>query len=109
MPVLAAHVTVFNRKGIMVAFAPGDEPPPWAAKLITNPKAWATPPAEDTDASNPSPVSDGGGGAPPALAGPDSGRDRWADYARSCGVFAGDDDKRDEIVAALRRAGVPVE
>jgi len=46
---------------------------------------------------------------PPPLAGPGSGRARWAVYAVSHAVTIDDEMSRDEIVAACRERGVPVE
>lgn len=90
---LARHVALFDPKGNLRQFEPGDHPPAWAVKAITNPKAWESSSASD--------------GAEPA--GPNAGRDAWATYAASLDVDVTDDDKRDEIVAKIRDAGHPVE
>lgn len=113
MGALVSHVALFDEKGFLQQFGPGDEPPAWARKKLTNPKLWdSAPDVEESDGGqggegegNPS----GGGDEPPPLAGPGSGRDPWATYAGSHGVEVGEDDKRDEIVAKLREAGVRVE
>lgn len=47
------------------------------------------------------------GDAPPK-GGPGSGRDAWEAYAKANGVVVGEDDNRDDIVAAVAAAGVPV-
>ncbi|BDY33163.1 hypothetical protein [Mycolicibacterium mageritense] len=112
MAALVSHVALFDEKGFLQQFGPGDVPPAWARKKLTNPKLWDTPPAEEDESGqgggsegNPS----GGGDEPPPLAGPGSGRDPWATYAAKHGVAVTEDDKRDEIVAKLREAGVRVE
>nr|WP_046285019.1 hypothetical protein [Mycobacterium sp. UM_NZ2] len=107
---LARHVAVFDPKGNLRQFAPGDCPPAWAVKQITNPKAWGGPSESDGD----EPVgrhraAGGGGEGPPPLAGPNAGRDPWAKYARSLDVEVDEDDKRDVIVTKIRDAGHPVE
>lgn len=45
----------------------------------------------------------------PARAGRGSSRDAWAAYAAREGVAVGDDDTREDIIAALDAAGVPTE
>lgn len=55
---LAFSVAVLDEAGEPVWFAPGVDVPAWAAKLITNPSAWAEVGAddgEDTPAKAPSP------------------------------------------------------
>lgn len=120
MSTLITHVALFDEQGFLQQFGPGDQPPAWARKKLTNPKLWdqtpdgsepaaggdELPPATGT---GPAPVPAGGGDAPPPLAGNGSGRDRWAAYAAGHGVEVGEDDKRDEIVAKLREANIPVE
>lgn len=120
MPTLIAHVALFDEKGFLQQFGPGDEPPEWACKKLTNPKLWDQAPDDSEPAGGgdepPPPAGTGsdpvptvGGDAPPPLAGTGSGRDRWAAYAAGHGVQVGEDDKRDEIVAKLREANIPVE
>lgn len=111
MSTLVRHVALFDGKGVLQQFGPGDEPPAWAHKLLTNPKLWDTPPAEGGQGGrrHGTVVPSGGGEELPPLAGPGSGRDLWADYAAQHDVSVDDDDKRDEIVAKLREAGVRVE
>jgi len=158
MAALQAHVALFDKKGMLHSFGPGDVPPPWAAKKITNPKAWGgdSPAVDQPDDSEKdaeieqlkaeiarlqgaadSPAPDDGAGdedesdentgdedagagddqgngsvePPPPLAGPGSGRDLWAAYAAQFPdkVEVVEDDKRDDIVAKLRNASIPVE
>lgn len=45
----------------------------------------------------------------PPQSGPGSGKDVWAAYADSKGVEYDDDATRDEIIAACKAAGVPVD
>lgn len=108
-----------HRNGELVSFLPGDEVPEWAAALITNPYSrgehdspvvggvGATEP--DTPAEPPEPVEDDPpkvdvSGAPPRR-GPAASRQIWADFAESKGVQVQSDWKRDDIIAAMERAG----
>jgi hypothetical protein len=45
MATLNGFVHVTDDKGVTHVFGPADEVPTWAEALITNPKAWAEPPA----------------------------------------------------------------
>ncbi|WP_228973394.1 hypothetical protein [Streptomyces sp. DH12] len=45
MAKLATVVHVTDDKGVSHVLTPADEVPAWAASQITNPKAWAVPPA----------------------------------------------------------------
>lgn len=76
----------------------------------------ATPPVGTTDSSTDTTgaeVKSAGTPAsppPPPMGGPGSGREAWAAYASTRGVAVTDDMKsRDDIVAALKTAGVPTE
>lgn len=53
MAALQAYVAIFDKKGELHSFGPGDVPPPWAAKKITNPKAWGgdSPAVDEPDES----------------------------------------------------------
>lgn len=87
-------------------FGPGDTVPAAAAKLITNPKAWAeAPEPEDTKPDAAVPAADG----VPPRAGKGSSKDAWHAYASLHDVEHDPDATRDEIVAAVEAAGVPVE
>lgn len=96
-PRLASYVHVLNPDtDATESFGPDDQVPDWAARLITNPKAWA-------------------GGQPPELE-PKSkvptrrqGAKVWAGYAKDNGVDVAEDAERDDIIAALEKAGVPVQ
>lgn len=112
MGALVRHVALFDEKGILQQFAPGEEPPAWARKKLTNPALWDDAPDVVVDGDQGSEGSPSGDGdEPPPLAGPGSGRDPWAAYAAKFAdkVEVSEDDKRDEIVAKLREAGVRVE
>ena len=109
MSTLTGYIALFDDQGTLVQFSPGDDPPGWARKRITNPDLWDTPPAQADDPVPSTAATSGGGDEPPPLAGPGSGRDHWAAYAVRHGVTVSEDDKRDAIVDALRKAGVPVE
>lgn len=88
-----------------VVYGPDDEVPAEHAALITNPKAWAedeTPAARNDETAE---SSNAGDEAPPR-AGAGSGRDAWVKFAKSRGVHVEDEDKRDDIIAALAEAGV---
>ncbi|MBI2702108.1 MAG: hypothetical protein HYX31_23815 [Mycobacterium sp.] len=98
MAELVAHVALFDPKGNLAQFAPGDDVPAWARKKLTNPAVWDSEPAEDG----------GSGDGPPPQSGRGSSRDAWASYAEAHGVDA-DGKDRDEIIAACQEAGVAVE
>lgn len=76
-----------------VAIGPDEEIPGWARSLVHERHL-------DGAAS-----SDG----PPPRAGAGSGKDAWKDYAAANGVDVSDDATRDEIIAAVESAGVPVD
>jgi hypothetical protein len=80
-----------------VVYGPDDEVPAEHAALITNPKAWAEAPVEESAEESDE--------APPR-AGAGSGREAWVKFAESRGVHVEDEDKRDDIIQALAEAGV---
>ncbi|MGV9540923.1 hypothetical protein ACWDSF_06320 [Nocardia beijingensis] len=102
---LGGEFAVHLRKGDeLVTFLPGDDVPEWAAKQITNPLAWGEEPERAE-------VTVGAGGAtdgPPPQGGPGASRQKWADYAATKGVEVQADWKREDIIAACEKAGVPV-
>jgi hypothetical protein len=101
-------------------FGPQDTVPEWAYPYMTNPKIWAEPPGAKT-AEVPPPPSEPATApvqaeAPanevkaPPRGGAGSGRSEWATYATAKGVDVGEDLKsRDDIIAALELAGIPIE
>lgn len=102
---LAAYVHVVDSDARRsVAFGPDDDVPSWAAKQITNPKAWA-----GSDTETPEPTADATAGEPPPKAGRGSNREAWVAYAQASGVQVDDDASRDDVVAALDAAGVRTE
>lgn len=95
-----------HQDGVLHSFEPGDEFPSWAAKLVHNPLVTGhKSDSGDAGGGNPAPASDG----VPPQAGAGSGRDAWADYAEQHGVDVDEDWKRDQIIDACKKAGVPVE
>lgn len=97
---LKRHVALFDDKGELHQFGPDSGSlPAWARKRITNPNVWDEPPADEGDSG-----SDG----PPPQSGRGSSEKAWAAYAQAHGVDAEGKD-REEIIAACREAGVPVE
>ena len=106
-----ATTVVVRHDGSHTVFTPDDEVPQWAAKLITNPKAWASEDeVEDnsTDSSEPAPEGDEQP-TPPPKAGPGASVKAWTAYARSAGVDVPDGMARAEIVEALEKRGIPTE
>ena len=63
---LAAYVHVTDPEHGTAAFGPDDEVPAWAEKHITNPKAWADPPAPQAVDDDPDTEDEGDGDTPPA-------------------------------------------
>lgn len=98
MGALAETVHVFDKDGTGHAFGPDDEVPAWAAKLITNPKAWVEAPASDTAEPEKAPV--------PPRGGPGSGAEAWAEYAKANGFDVPADASREEIIEALDGEGI---
>lgn len=67
------------------------------------------PQVDETDAGTPVQATDTSDVPVPPQGGPGSGRDVWAAYAASKGVEVEAGDGRDEIIAACKAAGVPVD
>lgn len=108
----AVHVN--SSDGTLHSFLPGESVPEWAEKLLgdhcfsghedlfsedgkplsVKPTAEAVVKAAVEDA--------------PPQAGPGSGREAWAAYAKKHGVEVDDEVSRHEIIEACRKAGVPV-
>lgn len=118
MPKLRACVHVRDSSGKEYMFLPENEVPDWAAKLITNPKAWADyePPTKSTPAPVVAPVvsetakvmpddtfeaSD----APPR-GGPGSGRSVWQEFAEAHEVEIPNSASKADIIAACEAAGI---
>jgi hypothetical protein len=119
MPKLRTYVHVARRDadgkptGMTEMFGPDDRVPEWAVAEITNPKAWAEPPSEPAKTTSSGQRSEGQdtpGAKVPPRGGAGSGRDAWAAYATAHGVEVTEDmASRDDIIAALDKAGVPTE
>ena len=120
MSALVYTVYLTGKDGQVHAFGPGDSVPDWARARITNPLAWgdqaetAKPVAAEVAATQPkvvdeSPVSHASGDdGPPPQGGPGASRKVWADYAASNGVVVDSTWKREDIIAACEKAGLPV-
>jgi hypothetical protein len=106
MSALTVHVAVQDDDGATHSFGPDSEVPEWAQRKITNPKVW-----EDGDVPFPADGADDGEGSdgPPPKAGRGSSEDKWRSYAADKGVDVSDATSRDEVIAKLEAAGVPVE
>lgn len=88
---LASAVHVRNPKtGERNRFAAGDTPPNWAAKLITNPKAW--------EGDEPEPESEGQDDDLPS---DQANKPEWEEAARKRGLDPTGLNK-EEIIEALR-------
>lgn len=110
MAKLNTTVHLEDGNGKRHVFAPGQDLPDWAAEKITNPDVWDEEPA---GASSHAPPAGGGEQPPPASppprSGSGSGRDAWAKYAQDNRVDVADGTSREDIIAALEKAGVPVD
>ena len=111
-------VHVHDSSGKLHSFLPGESVPEWAVALMGDHCfAAAVAAAIDYNLANAHDTIrlDGEGGTtssgdgPPPTNGPGGGRDTWATYAQSHGVSVSDGWKRDQIIAACKDAGVPVE
>jgi hypothetical protein len=88
----SVHVT--DKKGKSVCVKPGDEIP------------------DGVDVDNPYVLGDdaeGGSDGPPPKAGRGSGEDKWRAYAEANDVDVSAATNRDEVIAAVANAGVPIE
>lgn len=99
MPELMRHVALFDDKGILYQFGPGDDIPSWARKKITNPNVWDGELDDD----------EGGSDGPPPKSGKGGGIRAWRKYAEDNGVDVDGLDSPEEVIAAVETAGVPVE
>lgn len=95
-------VHLHDNEGELVSLLPGDEVPGWAVGRIGK-HALATDDASDDGAD------DDAHDAPPPKAGKGSGEDKWRAYAEHHGVDVSGAEGRDDVIAALESAGVPVE
>ncbi len=101
-----------HKDGELFSFLPGDEVPDWAAKQIHNPQAWEEVADEpETSEPEPEPVEpavepqpEHTGGMPPK-SGAGATRQVWADYAEAQGITVDADWKREDIIAAVEKAG----
>jgi hypothetical protein len=133
---LIAYVSVRDADGTSHRFAPGDEVPEWAASYLSNPDVWddssqvsnaetgsavpnvETAPAVPEPAPEPAPAATAPAtqapeqapvGTPPPRGGKGSGRTAWVRYAEANGLDTDEFDDRDELIAELRRRGIPVD
>jgi hypothetical protein len=125
---LIAYVSVRDADGTSHRFAPGDEAPEWAASYLSNPDVWddssQVSSAETVQAQTPEPVPEPAPaatapavqapeqapvGTPPPRGGKGSGRTAWVRYAEANGLDTDEFDDRDELIAELRRRGIPVD
>ncbi|WP_280319873.1 hypothetical protein [Nocardia wallacei] len=115
---LNCYVYVTAPDGGVRGFGPESDVPDWAREKITNPHVWDTPPepvvigksggeATDDPAGSETVETQSSDGPPPQ-GGTGATRQRWADYATSKGVEVDADWKREDIIAACEKAGVPV-
>lgn len=109
---LGSYVHVTDDNGKTHVFGPSGEVPEWAARKITNGRAWATPPTfpaetvTDPGGDGSGQDADAGTGEPtrPPTSGKGSGIDAWRDYATARGVVVDDDADRAAIIAAVDAA-----
>lgn len=106
---LTSWVHVTDADGVSHGFGPDDTVPAWAAAKITNPQAWGE--ADPEPEVAPPPPPDPPGLVPPPMGGPGSGVTEWLTYAGSLDVEVPEESrsKRDDVIAALRAAGKPVD
>lgn len=103
---LAAYVHVADEQGRTHVFGPSTEVPEWAARKITNDRAWATPPTFPDVKAVTDPDVAGTGEAParPPTSGKGSGVEAWRAYATARGIAIPEDASRDDIVAEVDAA-----
>lgn len=101
---LVSFVYVNTDRGVAAAFGPDDDVPRWAAEQMgAHCFEGGEHPLAGTEESGES--ADG----PPPKAGRGSSTEAWVAYAEGNGVAVDDGLSRDEIIAAVERAGVPTE
>ncbi|MEV6432577.1 hypothetical protein [Nocardia sp. NPDC051463] len=116
---LVCYVYVADDGGSVHAYGPDDHVPAWAREKITNPNVWDSQTvavvigAGGGGGTLDATVSGGGpdGGksdGPPPQGGAGASRQKWADYATLKGVTVKESWKREDIIAACEKAGVPV-
>lgn len=118
------HVTEVDADGKPTGraqwFGPEHDVPEWAMPYIDNPKVWAADEPDITSAkatpavrpavAPPAPALAVDATKPPPRGGAGSGRAEWAAYATAKGVDVTEDLKsRDDIIAAIELAGIPIE
>lgn len=96
-------VHLHDDDGVLVSLLPGDDVPGWAVGRIGE-HALATGEDDGVDEAD-----DDAHDAPPPKAGKGSGEDKWRAYAERHGVDVPEAEGRDDVIAALESAGVPVE
>jgi hypothetical protein len=92
------HVT-HPEQGLPVAFGPDDDLPDWAAEQM----------GAHCFEGGVHPHADRPEGTPPPRNGPGSSKDAWAEYAIEKDVEVPPDASREQIIAALADAGIPVD
>lgn len=96
---LRSHVHVRDATGVPHVYGPDDEIPDWAARRITNPRAWDEPPRlDDEPADEPARKSVG---ARPAQT---ASKETWASYAAAIGIELPAAVTKAEIIEAVREA-----
>lgn len=95
-------VHLLDDDGVLRSFLPGDAVPDWAAKRMGD-HCFA---ADDSAAAD-VPADDSAG--PPPRHGKGSSEEKWRAYAEQHGVDVSAAEGRDDVIAALEQAGVPVE
>lgn len=116
MPTIGQYaVHVHDDAGELHSFLPGADVPGWAAKLMGK-HCFEGGEGEFNEDGKHAPVVHAdavvdtqGGGGPPPRAGKGSGEDKWRAYADEQGVDVSEAQGRDDIIAELDEAGVPVE
>lgn len=116
MSALTCFVYLADDNGEVHGFGPRSVVPDWARAKITNPHVWDSPsdPVEPHRVAGPATeVSRADVGvpdqsSPPPQGGVGASRQKWVDYATSKGLVVRSDWKREDIIAACEKAGVPV-
>lgn len=110
---LGSYVHVVDDDGHRHVFGPSSEVPEWAAKKITNKRAWATAPTfPAVTGTDPDGDGSGQGGdavtgevpARPPTSGKGSGVDVWRAHAEARGIAILENASRDDIVAKVDKA-----
>lgn len=106
MATLHNNVWVYPEGRLPVMLAKGTEDNHEYAHLVENPAVWSGEPNVTRPEVTHTELTSTTVHDEPKRSGKGSGRENWADFARSHGYYPSDSEDRDDIIAALQAKGV---